>query len=120
MGGDFQRHPKTGAPYVTHPTDTTKNGRPKRVMYGRPSSFGGVLDNPYNLIKWKERQLLLGYSLIDRDLMPVIDPKDRDALDQLASHCHHLAGSSLAADRGSFIHLLCEVVDRAAVTEAAA
>jgi len=57
--GDFHRHPTTGAPYVAHPTDTNKNGTPKRVMYGRPSSFGSALDNPYNLVKWKERQLLI-------------------------------------------------------------
>jgi hypothetical protein len=111
--GDFHRHPETGAPYVNHPTDTTKDGRPRRVMYGRPSSFGSALDNPFNLVKWKERQLLIGASLIPFDELPEqLDPEDRDALDGLAARCHDAAGSHLAADRGTHIHLLCEVADR--------
>ena len=57
LPGDFHRHPTTGAPYVAHPTETNRDGTPRRVMYGRPSSFGAALDNPFNLLKWKERQL---------------------------------------------------------------
>jgi hypothetical protein len=104
---DFHRHPETGAPYVAHPTETTKDGRPRRVMYGRPSSFGAALDNPFNLVKWKERQLLTGvYELAI--LWSLIDPDDRDHLDAMAARCHEAAGSSLAADRGTHVHLLCE------------
>jgi len=109
--GDFHRHATTGAPYVNHPTDTTKTGKPRRVMYGRPSSFGSALDNPYNLVKWKERQLLIGVDLIYSSIGP-IDPDNREALDALAAYCHKAAGSSLAAERGTHVHLLCEYHDR--------
>jgi hypothetical protein len=111
--GDFHRHPETGAPYVNHPTDTTKDGRPRRVMYGRPSSFGAALDNPYNLVKWKERQLLIGVSILEDDweTLPRLDPDNRDGLDRIAARCHDAAGSHLAADRGTHIHELCETVD---------
>jgi hypothetical protein len=112
--GDFHRHPETGAPYVNHPTDTTKDGRPRRVMYGRPSSFGAALDNPYNLVKWKERQLLIGLQIVlpdEEQLAEQVIVDDRDFLDGLAARCHEAAGSSLAADRGTHIHLLLEVYD---------
>lgn len=109
--GDFQRN-HMGAPIVAHPTETTKAGKPRRVVYGRPSSFGTALDNAYNLVKWKERQLLIGAGiLIDGPGFPELDPDDRDALDQLAAHCHKAAGSSLAADRGIYVHLLLEWCD---------
>jgi hypothetical protein len=95
--GDFDRHPTTGAPYVM------VDG--KRRMYGRPSSFGAPLDNSYNLMKWKERQLLIGVAALE----PVaIDPADRDELDRYAAACHHAAGSHLAAERGTHAHLLIE------------
>jgi hypothetical protein len=116
--GDFHRHPETGAPYVNHPTDTTKDGRPKRVMYGRPSSFGAALDNPFNLVKWKERQLLIGaWTLTDYGKWPIqLDPEDRDDLDGLAARCHEAAGSHLAADRGTHVHKLLEREDQGHAT----
>lgn len=99
--GDFKRN-HFGAPIVTRPDDPTKT-----VVYGRPSGFGGNLENPYNLIKWKERQLLTGCVEIG---LP--DSTDRDELDKHAARAHEAAGSSLAADRGTHIHLLLERVDR--------
>lgn len=116
---DFHRHPETGAPYVNHPTELKKDGSPKRVMYGRPSSFGSALDNPFNLVKWKERQLLIGVSLIEGESLddgygPAwagFQDADRDTLDGLAARCHDAAGSHLAADRGTHIHLLTEYND---------
>jgi len=108
--GDFYRHQTTGAPYVNHPTDTTKTGKPRRVMYGRPSSFGTALDNPYNLLKWRERQLLIGAQAVGVGMLD-IDPDDRAALDALAAYCHEAAGSSLAAERGTHVHLLCQYHD---------
>lgn len=106
--GDFHRNHQ-GAPYVTHPTEVKRDGTPKRVVYGRPSSFGSALDNAFSLIKWKERQLLIGAGILDPDWSQFTD---RDQLDGLAAQCHEAAGSSLAADRGTHIHLLLEMVDR--------
>jgi hypothetical protein len=109
--GDFKRHPETGAPYVAHPTETNRDGTPRRVMYGRPSSFGSALDNPYNLLKWKERQLLIGAMQV-WPWPGAYDPGNRDHLDQLAAHCHALAATNLAADRGTHIHKLLEHCDK--------
>jgi hypothetical protein len=86
-------------------------------MYGRPSSFGAALDNPFNLLKWKERQLLIGASYLALDVPDkpgtLLDFRvdDRDWIDGLAARCHEAAGSSLAADRGTHIHLLLEKFD---------
>lgn len=101
--GDFKRN-HFGAPIVTRPDDPTKT-----TIYGRPSGFGGNLENPYNLIKWKERQLLIGVDRLDHFKVPGAD--DRDALDALAAKCHDAAGSNLAADRGTHIHTLTEHAD---------
>lgn len=108
--GDFQRT-AMGAPYVNHPTETTKNGKPKRVVYGRPSGFGKALDNPYNMLKWKERQLLIGVAEVAPD-WATVDLEDRDRLDQLAADCYEASETTLAAERGTFAHSLTEADDR--------
>lgn len=88
---------------------------PMDEIYGRPSGFGGALENSYNLIKWKERQVAAGILIIsDQPLsvLEMVDHTDRDALDRLVNDAHDAAGSSLAADRGTHIHLLTEAFDR--------
>lgn len=125
---DFQRHPHTGAPYVNHPTETTKNGRPRRVQYGRPSSFGKRIEDATNLQKWAERAVALG-AYLDYNL-PATDPGLFDELDALPAVHHHLdddqarpildtiahaakdaAQANLAAERGTFTHELTEIFD---------
>jgi hypothetical protein len=81
-------------------------------MYGRPSSFGAALDNPFNLVKWKERQLLRGAWSIEPEQFYAVDWDDKSAVDGLAARCHAAAGSHLAADQGTHVHLLCERVDK--------
>jgi hypothetical protein len=111
--GDFHRHPETGAPYVNHPTDTTKDGRPRRVMYGRPSSFGSALDNPFSLIKWKDREELVGAAVLKLDYEYILANRENDRiLDGLAADCYDAADAHLAADRGTHIHLLLEAWDK--------
>ncbi len=109
--GDFHRHPTTGAPYVIVETD----GKRRKVMYGRPSSFGSALDNPFNLLKWKERQLVLGiahleYQTANRTLAK-LDLDDKAAVDAFVAYAYDAAETSLAADRGTHIHLLLERYD---------
>jgi hypothetical protein len=112
--GDFHRHPETGAPYVAHPTETTKAGVPRRVMYGRPSSFGAALDNSWNLLKWKERQLVLGLWLLEHGDGDILSDDDLpDAYrDSLIARSYEVAGTHLAADRGTHVHLLLERFDK--------
>ena len=102
---DFVRN-QHGAPKVTAPDN------PDRwLTYGRPSSFGGALDSPHNLIRWKERQVLIGAAALT-DRLAATDPTDPAALDRLVAACHAHAGSSIAAERGTHIHLLTEHHDR--------
>jgi hypothetical protein len=112
--GDFRRHPETGAPYVSSPIVRNNDGSPRRVMYGRPSSFGSALDNPFNLLKWKERQLLIGVSRLEEEweCLPRLTAENRDELDRIAAHAHILAETNLAADRGTHIHVLLEHWDK--------
>lgn len=154
--GAFARHPGTGAPWVTHPTDACKRwpGRradlialcaqrgievpekatvaqlndilgpkPKMVMYGRPSSLGTQIENMTNLQKWAERAVALGIFLLPADALHDLrcladdqltlgDDDARPVLDKLAARAKHEAGAHLAAERGTFVHKLLEVVDR--------
>ncbi len=108
--GDFHRHPTTGAPYVI----VEKDGKRRKVMYGRPSSFGGALDNPFNLLKWKERQLVLGLWLLEHSDGDILSDNDLPDTyrDSLIARAYETAQTSLAADRGTHIHLLLEYDDR--------
>lgn len=135
--GDFHRNHQ-GAPIVPHPTDTTNERgtkaeliakcdargldhtgcktnadliellgpRPKRVTYGRPSSFG--FDDGYQLLRWKERMLVRGLAGV-----PLGDAADWDdaRIDRIVADAYRDAGAHLAADRGTHVHLLTEIVD---------
>jgi hypothetical protein len=116
----FQRHPTTGAPFVEHPKELTKVGKPKRVMYGRPSSAFAQIDNLYNLQKWAERMTLIGAVELflngellpdELDIVQHYDPEDSDhrsLVDGLVARAKQRAGAMLAAERGTQRHLLTE------------
>lgn len=140
--GGFARHPHNGAPYVNHPTEVTKQGKPKRVMYGRPSSLGKIIEDATNLQKWSERAVALGLYLdfaaaaqradvptlfeqLDNLTDEQLNLDDADArvlLDSAATIAKRLARTGLAADRGTHHHALTEDhdEDRDWVTRAAA
>lgn len=119
--GDFARHPTTGAPYVNHPTDLTKKGEPRRVMYGRPSSLGKQIENTTNLQKWAERAVALGAHLapelaadlhrLDPDQLTLDDADTKQLLDRIAVAAKRAAQTHLAADRGTHTHALTEDAD---------
>jgi len=129
LPGDFQRHPSTGAPYVSHPTDVTKQGKPKRVMYGRPSSLGKQIENTTNLQKWSERAVALGLFLnltdlgdrgvafiddledFDSSQWNLDDPDVRPILDAIAVKAKGIAQAGIAAERGTHTHALTEDAD---------
>jgi len=84
---------------------------PAWELYGRPSGYGDLIDNPFNLIKWKERQLVLGIAInpsLLRELDGCDESNERAALDKIAARAHAAADSDLAAERGTFVHLLTE------------
>lgn len=108
---DFQRHPTTSAPYVNDPHKVTQKGRPARVQYGRPSNFGAQIEDRFNLIKWSERNVLVGCTLLSDEAFKVIqgldleDPTDCQVADTLVVDAKEQAGAHLAAERGTFFHL---------------
>lgn len=110
-GEDFQRHPNNGAPYVNHPTKVTIKGRPWRVMYGRPSNFGGQIEDRHGIQKWSERHLLLGTTLLAPEVQAAIgridleDQIDRKLADGWVVDAKEQAGAFLAAARGTLVHL---------------
>ena len=87
---------------------------PANELYARPSSLGEDIGNSSNLIKWKERQVAQGIALDPAilDRLNDIDPADQNrTLDGIVSHAHDIAGSPIAANRGTFVHLLTEWAD---------
>ena len=116
----FQRHPTSGAPYVNHPDRLTKNGKPARVQYGRPSSAYAQIDQRFNLEKWSQREVLVGAitMLMTGEILPddldIISKFDRDeadhkkALDRLCVMAKERSGSMRAAEEGTHHHLTTE------------
>ena len=87
---------------------------PASETYARPSSLGEEIGNSHNLTKYKERQVAHGIALEPAVLerLAGIDPADiKDTLDGIVAHAHDVAGSSIAANRGTFCHLLTEWAD---------
>jgi len=108
---DFQRHPNTGAPYVNHPTEVTVKGRPRRVMYGRPSNFGAQIEDRFGIERWSERHVLLGATLLPKDVQAAIsrldleDQDERRMADGWVVDAKTEAGAYLASSRGTYVHL---------------
>lgn len=128
------RRSKDGRPYVKSPcpnpdcTDgrepgkrpgTTKlcskrcTGGVKEVLYTRTTSFVGALEDRQNLEAWQKRIVLLGLKaspmLVDR--LRVLDIEDREGLDELAEHAYEAGDGYRAAQKGTDLHGLTELVD---------
>ncbi len=116
-------------PWVTDPTGATvktgpRAGLPKLCKYGRPSSLGKDIENTYNLDRWNERQIVIGFAKsrydisADRDeldsAIESIKAKDfdcKDELDGLVVLAKKFAKANLAAERGTHAHTLTELDD---------
>lgn len=126
----------TTAPVEVPATDVPRDrwGRPliappgggKPVAYTRASKFAGILDDTYNLEKWKQRQVAYGLSLRkDLQLRVVsIGPEPnkfteeaehkrwKRQLDEVCEAAMDAAGSSTAAITGTALHALTDRIDR--------
>jgi len=117
--GDFQRHPTTTAPFVNDPVAITKAGKPKRVQYGRPSSFTKQIENGYALLKWSERRVAVGAFLLTvEQTAPDLtewtgddDAEWRETLDRFAIEAKDRSEAYLAAHRGTHAHEVLEAFD---------
>lgn len=113
---DFDRHPATGAPMVTHPTDTTKSGAPKRVQYGRPSGHGNRLEDRSRLEAWKMGKVARGVAITPALVATIAsldldDKADVKRLNAAAQQAIEAAQGNAAADIGTALHRITERVD---------
>lgn len=84
---------------------------PRDDTYARPSGF--AIDNPFNLIRWKERQLVRGLEgLMAEGPSMYVDIDDDSAVDGFVARAYEAAQTMLAAARGTHIHSLCDRADR--------
>lgn len=112
------------APYVSDPTgDLVKSGaragQVKRVKYGSPSNRGREIENDVGLVKYKQRLSLAGIGMDEalaqacRDLalLPVGSPEFNTTADAIVVAADKITRSSLAAERGTHGHSICEAMD---------
>ena len=101
------RRDRYGKPYIIPPD----GGKP--TPYARWSNYGDVLEDRFNLERWKVRQSAIG--LADRpDLLLAVTAHrgDKRKLDGICDEALEAAKSSAAATTGTALHALTEVVDR--------
>jgi LAGLIDADG-like domain len=98
-----------GRPMVLPP-----GARSKRVAYRRVTTFVGCLEDTYNLMNWKNRQVAYGMGQ-RKDLVLAAAAADRDdkrKLNEIAEKAAEHATASASATTGTALHALTERVDR--------
>jgi hypothetical protein len=98
-----------GRPMVLPPGSKTK-----RVAYRRVTTFVGCLEDTYNLMNWKNRQVAYGMGQ-RKDLVlaaAAADPTDKRKLNEIAEKATEHAQASASATTGTALHALTERVDR--------
>lgn len=96
-----------GKPLITPP------GGSRPVAYDRVSSYGDALDDKTGLERWKRRETIKG--LIARPdllLQASASADNKYVLDRIAEEALEAAGGSAAANTGTALHGLTEILDR--------
>lgn len=86
----------------------------KRTAYRRCTTFVGCLEDTYNLMNWKTRQVAYGMGQ-RKDLVlaaAAADPTDKRKLNEIAEKATEHALASASATTGTALHALTERVDR--------
>lgn len=85
----------------------------KRTWYTRATTVAETLDDRFNLELWKCRQVADGLSRRP-DLLAMVSAKreDKQAMNGLVSDAMEAAASGAAANLGTALHALAEIVDR--------
>lgn len=113
------------APYVTDPSGAlvktgARKGQVKRIKYGSPSGFGGMIEDAYALTKYAERYIVEGIGL-DPALQAqcvALAQLGREheqfnaTADGIAANARATANHMLAADRGTHMHAVTDDVDQ--------
>jgi len=100
---DFQRD-RWGRPLVSDPS-----GGSKPLAYGRPSSFGDMIADKFNLQKWGKRQVVIGMANTPSLAARVMAAGgDKKLLDAIAEDALAAAKSNERADIGTALHRIIE------------
>jgi hypothetical protein len=100
---DFTRD-RWGRPLVSDP-----NGGAKPIPYGRPSSFGDMIADKFNLQKWGKRQVVVGMANTPSLAARVMAAGgDKKLLDAIAEDALTAAKSNERADIGTALHRIIE------------
>jgi hypothetical protein len=86
----------------------------KRIPYRRVTTFVGCLEDTYNLMAWKNRQVAYGMGQ-RKDLVlaaAAADPDDKRKLNEIAEKATEHALASASATTGTALHALTERIDR--------
>lgn len=86
----------------------------KRLPYRRCTTFVGCLEDTYNLMAWKTRQVAYGMGQ-RKDLViaaAATTPADKATLNDIANKATEHAGGSASATTGTALHSLTERIDR--------
>lgn len=86
----------------------------KRVAYRRVTTFVRCLEDTYNLMNWKNRQVAYGMGQ-RKDLVlaaAAADPDDKRKLNEIAEKATEHAMASASATTGTALHALTERIDR--------
>lgn len=107
---DFRRD-RAGRPIVLLPDGS-------EATYERASKLGSLLEDRFFLERWSTRMLLRGVIVSDHvaRLLSLTDPSDDQALDRIARRARDEAGAGDAADVGTAVHRLLELLDTDAIT----
>jgi hypothetical protein len=87
-------------------------GGNKTVAYTRCTTFVSAPEDTHNLCNWKQRQVIIGMSRRpDLVALAAGAHDDRGTLDQIREQAHEAASSDAAANMGTALHRLAEMLD---------
>lgn len=98
-----------GRPMVLAP-----GSKSKRVSYRRTTTFVGCLEDTYNLMAWKNRQVAIGMGQRPDLVLAAAstDPDDKKRFNEIAEKACEHALASASATTGTSLHALTERLDR--------
>ena len=114
-GALVERHGRDGRPKI-YPASEYGKDKPKGEYYTRTTTFIDALEDKTNLVRWKQRNVLVGALRrpdILEELGSIEDPQgaDKGAVDKLVGIAEEAADADLRALKGSAIHLITEDLD---------
>jgi hypothetical protein len=111
-------NPANLADFATIPRDrwgrpmVTPEGGGKPVPHTRVSTLAKTLDDQTGLMKWKQRQTIIGVAKrVDLYTLAKSCGNNTQTLNEVAAQAMDAADSSAAANTGTALHSFCEAVD---------